>query len=86
MPLNHGRRCEARFDKRAGQSGFWQSTETVAKWVRKTHNPSVVGSSPTCPTAFVQVKALDGLPCQCSAGGPEFYQFFYPTLDGGGVM
>ncbi len=42
--------CEAQIDKRAGQSRFQRSTATVTKWARKTHNPSVVGSSPTCPT------------------------------------
>ena len=49
---------EAQIDKRAGQSRFQRSTATVTKWARKTHNPSVVGSSPTCPTVFLQVSAL----------------------------
>ncbi len=42
--------CEVQIDKRAGQSRFQRSTATVPKGARKTHNPSVVGSSPTCPT------------------------------------
>ncbi len=42
--------CEAQIDKRAGQSRFQRSTATVTKWARKTHNPSVVGSRPICPT------------------------------------
>jgi len=46
-----GKNCgEAPIDKRAGQGRFRRSTASVTKSARKTHNPSVVGSSPTCPT------------------------------------
>ena len=51
-----GKNCgEAPIDKRAGQGRFRRSTASVTKSARKTHNPSVVGSSPTCPTVFLQV-------------------------------